>query len=165
MCYCLPTVKIALYCILSSLLHCLCLFFSLFSFLFLCLCLCMQCMLENHYKRTMLFFFFFFRMLSVLVSLLAFILVFVVAMSDPQVSQLFVSYTFYSIIVDCCLPFLTPMKSDKPVSLLGGSGGAVNSLDFCLASLKSLGCFYFWYVLSSQCKAVTVNSHILRCQF
>ena len=164
MCYCLPTVKIALYCILSSLLHCLCLFFSLFSFLFLCLCLCMQCMLENHYKRTMLFFFFFFRMLSVLVSLLAFILVFVVAMSDPQVSQLFVSYTFYSIIVDCCLPFLTPMKSDKPVSLLGGSGGAVNSLDFCLASLKSLGCFYFRCIFSSQWKVVTVNLQILHCQ-
>ena len=28
-------------------------------------------------------------------------------------------------------------------SLLGGSGGVVNSLDFCPASLKSLGCFYF----------------------
>ena len=25
--------------------------------------------------------------------------------------------------------------------LLGGSGGVVNSLDFCPASLKSLGCF------------------------
>ena len=24
---------------------------------------------------------------------------------------------------------------------MGGSGGAVNSLDFCWASLKSLGCF------------------------
>ena len=28
--------------------------------------------------------------------------------------------------------------------LLGGSGWVVNSPDFCLASLKSLGCFYFW---------------------
>ena len=28
-----------------------------------------------------------------------------------------------------------------PTPLLGGSGGVVNSLDFCLASLKSLGCF------------------------
>ena len=27
--------------------------------------------------------------------------------------------------------------------LLGDSGGVVNSLDFCPASLKSLGCFYF----------------------
>ena len=27
--------------------------------------------------------------------------------------------------------------------VLGDSGGVVNSLDFCLASLKSLGCFYF----------------------
>ena len=26
--------------------------------------------------------------------------------------------------------------------LLGGSGGVVNSLDFCPASLKSLGCFF-----------------------
>ena len=29
------------------------------------------------------------------------------------------------------------------VLLLGGSGGVVNSLDFCPASLKSLGCLYF----------------------
>ena len=41
--------------------------------------------------------------------------------------------------------------------LLGDSGVVVNSLDFCRASLKSLGCFYFWCVLSSQWKAVTVN--------
>ena len=34
--------------------------------------------------------------------------------------------------------------------LLGDSGGVVNSLDFCPASLKSLGCFYFRCVLSSQ---------------
>ena len=27
--------------------------------------------------------------------------------------------------------------------ILGDSGGVVNSLDFCLASLKSLGSFYF----------------------
>ena len=27
--------------------------------------------------------------------------------------------------------------------LLGGSGGVVNSLDFCPALLMSLGCFYF----------------------
>ena len=32
---------------------------------------------------------------------------------------------------------------------MGDSGGVVNSLDFCQASLKSLGCFYFRYVLSS----------------
>ena len=42
-------------------------------------------------------------------------------------------------------------------SLLGSSGGVVNSLDFCPASLKSLGFFYFWCVLSSQWKVVTVN--------
>ena len=49
-------------------------------------------------------------------------------------------------------------------SLLGGSGWVVNSLDFCLALLKSLGCFYFQCILSSQWKAVTVNLHILHCQ-
>ena len=38
----------------------------------------------------------------------------------------------------------------RPICLLGDSGGVVNSLDFCPASLKSLGCFYFWYILSSQ---------------
>ena len=41
--------------------------------------------------------------------------------------------------------------------LLGDSGRVANSLDFCPASLKSLGCFYFQCVLSSQRKAVTVN--------
>ena len=49
-------------------------------------------------------------------------------------------------------------------ALLGGSGGVVNSLDFCPASLKSVGCFYFRCVLSSQWKAVTVNLRILHCQ-
>ena len=48
--------------------------------------------------------------------------------------------------------------------LLGDSGGVVNSLDFCLALLMSLGCFYFWCVLSTQWKAVTVNLRILHCQ-
>ena len=46
---------------------------------------------------------------------------------------------------------------------MGGSGGVVSSLDFCLASLKSLGCFYFRCILSSQWKAVTVNLQILHC--
>ena len=49
-------------------------------------------------------------------------------------------------------------------ALLGGSGGVVNSLDFCPASRKSLGCFYFRCILSSQWKAVTVNLRILHCQ-
>ena len=40
---------------------------------------------------------------------------------------------------------------------MGDSGGVVNSLDFCPASLKSLGCFYLRCVLSSQWKAVTAN--------
>ena len=44
--------------------------------------------------------------------------------------------------------------------VLGSSGGVVNSLDFLPASLKFLGCFYFWCVLSSQWKAVTVNFRI-----
>ena len=48
--------------------------------------------------------------------------------------------------------------------LLGDSGGVVNSHDFYPASLKSLGCFYFWCILSSQWKAVTVNLQILHCQ-
>ena len=52
----------------------------------------------------------------------------------------------------------------KQACLLGDSGGVVNSLDFCPASLKSLGCFYFQCVLSSQWKAVTVNLRILHCQ-
>ena len=57
----------------------------------------------------------------------------------------------------------TQLYTDECI-LLGGSGGVVNSLDFCLASLKSLGCFYFRCVLSSQWKAVTVNLQILHCQ-
>ena len=48
--------------------------------------------------------------------------------------------------------------------LFGDSGGVVNSLDFCPASLKSLGCFYFRCVLFSQRKAVTVKLRILYCQ-
>ena len=53
---------------------------------------------------------------------------------------------------------------DARSGLLGDSGGVVNSLDFCLASLKSLCCFYFRCVLSSQWMAVTVNMRILHCQ-
>ena len=49
-------------------------------------------------------------------------------------------------------------------SLLGDSGGVVNSLDFCPASLKSLCCIYFRCILSLQWKAVTVNLRILHCQ-
>ena len=36
--------------------------------------------------------------------------------------------------------------------ILGGSGGIINSLDFCPASLTSLGCFYIMCLLSSQWK-------------
>ena len=50
-------------------------------------------------------------------------------------------------------------------SVSGGSGGVVNSLDFCPASLKSLGCFYFRCVLSSQWKAVKVNLRIFTANF
>ena len=53
---------------------------------------------------------------------------------------------------------------NPPPPILRSSGGAVNSLDFFPASLKSLGCFYFRCILSSQWKAVTVNLRILHCQ-
>ena len=33
--------------------------------------------------------------------------------------------------------------------ILGDSGGVVNSLDLCLASLRSIGCFYFRCVLAN----------------
>ena len=60
-------------------------------------------------------------------------------------------------------PFLLT-RYRKIVTVSGGSGGAVNSLDFCPAWLKSLGCFYFRCVLSSQWKAVIVNFRILHSQ-
>ena len=42
--------------------------------------------------------------------------------------------------------------------LLGDSGGVVNSLEFCLAPLKSLGCFYFRCVLWQWiCEFYTAN--------
>ena len=41
------------------------------------------------------------------------------------------------------------MPKSVSSDILGDSGGVVNSLDFCPASLKSLGCFYFRCVLSS----------------
>ena len=49
--------------------------------------------------------------------------------------------------------FLHDTLAHDNASLLGGSGRVVNSLDFCPASFKSLGCFYFRCVLSSQWKA------------
>ena len=55
-------------------------------------------------------------------------------------------------------------KQSQQSPLLGGSGGVVNSLYFCSASLKSLGCFYFRCVLSSQLKAVTINLWSLQSQ-
>ena len=62
------------------------------------------------------------------------------------------------------LKFLYPWYSncDQPATtlLLGGLGGVVNFFDFCPALLKSLGCFDFQCVLSSQWKAVTVNLQI-----
>ena len=56
---------------------------------------------------------------------------------------------------------LAPWKHSLRLCLLGG---VVNSLDFCLASLKSLGCFYFQCILSSQWNAVIVDLQILHCQ-
>ena len=52
----------------------------------------------------------------------------------------------------------------KACCVLGDSGGVVNFLNICPASLKSLGCLYFQCMLSSQWKAVTVNLRILHCQ-
>ena len=53
-------------------------------------------------------------------------------------------------------------------ALLGNSGEVVNSLDLTpltpLASLTSLGCFYFRDILSSQGKAATENLRILHGQ-
>ena len=56
------------------------------------------------------------------------------------------------ILVCMALPPPPPPPPPPPdlCALLGDSGGVVNSLDFCPASLMSLGCFYFWCVLSSQ---------------
>ena len=79
-------------------------------------------------------------------------------------------YTFFrSWYVDTAIMFYKGTKMDvrqkhSKYTVLGDSGGVVNSLHFCLASLKSLGCFYFRCVLSSQWKAVTVNLRILHCQ-
>ena len=67
---------------------------------------------------------------------------------------------FWSSVVIMCLA----ISNNWLLVLLGDSGRVVNSLDFCLASLKSLGCFYFRCVLSSQWKAVTVHLRILHCQ-
>ena len=58
----------------------------------------------------------------------------------------------------------TTTTTTKTLCVLGGSGWVVNSLDFYPALLKSLGCFYFQCILSSQWKAVTVNSQSLQCQ-
>ena len=69
-----------------------------------------------------------------------------------------------SVRVFVSLQVCTSDYSEKRILLLGDSGRVVNSLDFCPASLKSLGCFYFRCVLSSQGKAVTVNLRILYCQ-
>ena len=67
-------------------------------------------------------------------------------------------------IVKDVLTAADTLSRQRLLLLLGDSGGVVNSLEFCPASLKSLGCFYFWCVLSSQWKVVTVNLQILHCQ-
>ena len=56
----------------------------------------------------------------------------------------------YLVVGTVAWPNLYHMEISVERLLLGDSGGVVNSLDFCPASLKSLGCFYFWCVLSSQ---------------
>ena len=45
---------------------------------------------------------------------------------------------------------MAELFADDTAVILGGSGRVVNSLDFCPVSLKSLGCFYFRCILSSQ---------------
>ena len=71
------------------------------------------------------------------------------------------------LLVLCCLcgnaHVYKTTKVVNSVQLLGGSGGVVSFLDFCPASLTSIGYFYFRWVLSSQWKAVTVNLRI--CEF
>ena len=74
----------------------------------------------------------------------------------------------YGYLSSCPRAQFTPNKSVTTLRytrghglVLGDSGGVVNSLYFCPASLKSLGCFYSPCVLSSQWKAVTVNLRIL----
>ena len=92
---------------------------------------------------------------------------------DSQVRQVF--FGFFPLpqsafTADSLTVFVLPpcicahVKHPKHWQLLGGSGGVVNSPDVCQASLKSLGCFYFRCVLSSQWRAVTVNLRILHCQ-
>ena len=49
-------------------------------------------------------------------------------------------------------------------ALLSPSGGIVNFTDFYPALLKSLGCFYFQHMHSSQWKVVTLNLQNLQCQ-
>ena len=49
------------------------------------------------------------------------------------------------------------LYSHRDATLLGDSGGVVNSLDFYLVLLKSLGCFYFRCVLSSQWNSEFAN--------
>ena len=58
--------------------------------------------------------------------------------------------------------FVIPVQKQR-VNLWGGSGGVVNSLDFCPASLKSLGCFHFRCVLSSQWKSERVWQQARTC--
>ena len=52
-----------------------------------------------------------------------------------------------------CIVFLGVKRFElshvMDIVLLGGSGGVVNSLDFCPVPLKSLACFYFRSILSS----------------
>ena len=57
-----------------------------------------------------------------------------------------------------------------PSSLLGDSGGVVNSLDFCLASLRSLGCFlllvcYFFTVEGSDSEFANFTLPALKAFF
>ena len=82
------------------------------------------------------------------------------ALTSPHKCRLGRTGGFNAYAVSAARAFLALLpKETHSHCLLGDSGGVVNSLDFCQASLNSLVCFYFRSVLSSQWKAVTVKVH------
>ena len=74
------------------------------------------------------------------------------------------SSTYLQKFYDVFAHYLPHICTVLRVIYICGSGGVVNFFDFCPASLKSLGCFYFRCLTSSQWKAVTINSRSIQCQ-
>ena len=108
----------------------------------------------------MLFFFtFLWSTLYSVVFTLYFCAVPYIPLSLLYISVLYHIFRYHCSIFLCCALYFILLALH--FGTMGGSGGVVNSLDFCPASLKSLDCFYFRSVLSS---AVTVNLRILHCQ-